>query len=486
MRVGIISLLHESNSFIERQTTFADFQRDLLLTGEAVRQRLAPAHHEVGGFFAGLDGRAEAVPLFAARALPYGVISAETFAELLEMMWSAVDQAGPLDGYLVAPHGATVSQRYSDADGFWLEQLRQRVGADTAIISTLDPHANLSQRMLAATDAIIAYRTNPHLDQRQRGSEAANMMVRTLRGEIQPTQAAAMPAMAINIECQRTDTAPCNELYEFADRMLQLPAVLSNSILLGFPYADVAEMGSAAVVVTDGNRIRAQELANEMGDYLWAQRNSLAGEFIDVKTALDDALHLPGPVCLLDMGDNVGGGAPGDGTVLAHAIHNRGIANAFVCLCDPEAVRVADEVGVGGRVDMRIGGKTDEQHGSPLELCVTVVRFTDGHFEEPNRTHGGIGIFDQGRTAVVRTDGGLSLMLTTNRVAPFSLHQLIHAGIDPREFRLIVAKGVHAPIAAYAAVCQQFIRVDTPGVTTTDMRRLPYQHRRRPMFPFES
>ena len=113
------------------------------------------------------------------------------------------------------------------------------------IIATLDPHANLSREMVDACDALIAYRTNPHLDQQARGLEAAALMARALRGQVRPRLAAAFPPLAINIERQQTSEPHCRPLYELADAMLRQPGVLSNSILLGFPYSDVAEMGSA-------------------------------------------------------------------------------------------------------------------------------------------------------------------------------------------------------------------------------------------------
>src|SRR6478672_10553699 len=121
MRVGIIALLQESNTFL------AHFERDVLCEGEEVRRRFAGAHHEVGGFFAGLaEAGIEAVPIFAARALPYGVIVADAFNALLERMLTALDRAAPLDGLLVAPHGATVAENAPDADGHWLSLVRDR------------------------------------------------------------------------------------------------------------------------------------------------------------------------------------------------------------------------------------------------------------------------------------------------------------------------------------------------------------------------
>jgi microcystin degradation protein MlrC len=486
MRIGIIALLQESNTFIGRPTTLAHFQEELLLVGEAVRERLAGTHHEIAGMFHALEEEgAEAVPLFAARAVPYGVIEAAAIERLLATMFEQLERAGTLDGVLVAPHGATVSEPYADVDGHWLSELRRRVGPDVPIIGTIDAHANLSPAMVAAVDALIAYRTNPHLDQRARGIDAGRLIVETLRGKVQPTMAAAYPPMAINIERQHTAEEPCRSAYEFADQQLENEKLLFNSIVLGFPYADVPEMGSSTIAVTDGDPDLAQRLANELAQYLWKHREAFAGEFVSIDEALDRAGTWRGPVCLLDMGDNVGGGSPGDGTLLAHAIHERKLPKAFVCLCDADGVAQAQAMGEWGTGHFRVGGKNDDRHGPPLEVEATVVGLYDGRFEEPQPRHGGFTHIDQGPTAVIRTDHGLTIMLTSRRTPPFSLRQLTSHGILPEEFQLLVAKGVNAPVAAYREVCKHFIRVNTPGCTTADIERLTYERRRQPMFPFE-
>jgi microcystin degradation protein MlrC len=428
----------------------------------------------------------EAVPVFAARAVPFGAITAETYDTLLTRMFAALEQVGPLDGILVAPHGATVSEAVRDADGHWLSELRSRVGEKVPILGTLDPHANLSPQMVAATNALIAYRTNPHLDQRARGIEAATLMARTLRGEIRPVQAASFPPMAINIERQLTSEPQCRPLYELADDQLRQPRVLSNSILLGFPYADVEEMGSAALAVADDSQPIAEACAAELGRYLWSHRHDFVGQLIGIEEALQRAAGLEGPVCLLDMGDNVGGGSPGDSTHLIHAMRRHGLQRAFVCLCDPAAVQQATQTGTGKSLRMAVGGHTDRLHGEPFEDAFTVLGIYDGTFHEPQPRHGGFTYCDQGPTAVVRGESGITVMLTTRRMPPFSLRQLTTFNVQPSAFHLLVAKGVNAPVAAYEPVCRHLIRVNTPGCTTADMRMLEFHHRRRPMFPFES
>ena len=488
MRVGLIMLYHESNTLVDQPITLDSFRQDTLCTGHAVRDAFAGSHHEMGGFFDGLEREGiDAVPLFAARIIPGGVVTEGTYDTLLDDMLSQVEGAGPLDGLLVSPHGASVSEVHRDMDGHWLTQLRGQVGPVIPIVSTLDAHASLSQSMVDATDAMTVYRTNPHLDQHERGLEASGLLVRMLRGEIRPVQRACFPPVVINLERQATAEPPLRELCDRVDAVRHEPGVLSASMVLGFQWADVPEMGSSFLVVTDDDPELASRSANALGNWLWQHRERFDAELLGIDDAIDQALQGGQRSLLLDMGDNIGGASPGDGTMIAHALRKRAaeVGPTFVCLADPEAVQQANAAGVTASVNLVLGGKTDDRHGPPIHCEAVVVSLHDGCFKEDLKLHSGFTEYDMGPSAVVRTSDGMTLLLTTKATMPFSLKQLTSCGIDPTAFRIIVAKGVHAPVAAYAPVCDRVIRVNTPGVTTTDMGQLGLEHRRRPMFPFE-
>lgn len=485
-RVGIIAWIQESNTFLPEPTTLAHFEQDVLLTGSAMRDHFINAQHEVGGMLRALaTSEVETVPIFAARAIPFGTMTAATHATLRSRLLEALRAAGPLDGILVAPHGATASEAVPDVDGDWLQAVRDVVGPHVPIIGTLDPHGNLSPAMVAATDALFAYRTNPHIDQAARGTEAAELILATLAGRVRPVQTAVFPPMAMNIERQCTSEEPLAGICRYADGLRERSGVLGVSLFMGFPYADVAEMGSAALVVTDGDPALAQNTACELGRRLWENREGLAGTFLSVGDAVTQAAAAPSPVCLLDMGDNVGGGSPADATWLLHELAQQHVTPSLIILFDPDSVKKAEAAGLNQRVALSVGGRSGELHGTPFSAEFTVQFVGDGQFSEPEARHGGFTHFDQGRTAIVRTDDGLTVMLTSRRVPPFSLRQITAFGLDPAAFRVLVAKGVNAPLAAYAPVCRTILRVNTPGVTTADMTTLPYRHRRKPMYPFE-
>lgn len=486
MKVGIIALLQETNTFVPGLTTIADFAGDILLHGEAVREQFAAAHHEIGGFFAGLaDAGIEAVPLFAARAVPAGPIDAQTLELLIKGLLESLSSAGPLHGVLVAVHGATAGAKIRDVDGHWLSAVRRQVGSIAPIVGTLDPHANLSPAMVAACDALVAYRTNPHLDQRERGLEAALLMTRTLRGEIRPRMAAAYPPVVINIECQNPSEPPCREWFDQLESCRAIPGVIGSSLLLGFPYADVEEMGAATLVIADDDLTLAEREANRLASWLWEHRREFTTRPVPTSEAIARTKQMVGPVCLLDVGDNVGGGGPGDATYLVQALCDAQVSPALVCLNDPQAVEAAEKIGTGGSYEGEVGGKSCHYSGAPMCGRFHIRRVVSGQFSESLPRHGGFVSFDQGRTAVLESSNGLTVITTSKRTPPFSLAQITSCGVDPRRFHVIVAKGVHAPLAAYREVCSHFIRVDTPGTTTANFTQLSFQHRRKPLYPFE-
>ncbi len=151
MRVGIIAIQHESNTFVSRPTTLADFQRDIFVMGDAMLSQYGGGHHEISGFLQELDDqKIEAVPIFATWAVPGGTITAEAADALLATMQSELDRAGKLDGLLVAPHGAAVAENHRDLDGHWLTLLRQRVGEKTPICICAAPRS--ARQRLAADD----------------------------------------------------------------------------------------------------------------------------------------------------------------------------------------------------------------------------------------------------------------------------------------------------------------------------------------------
>lgn len=174
------------------------------------------------------------MPLLAARALPYGVIESDCWNHLMGRLDKVLEGAGQLDGILAAPHGATVAENESDADGFWLRKLRTVMG-NKPIVATADPHGNLSPMQSDSVNAILSYRTNPHMDQYDRGLEAAELMGAILNHKVSPTKATVYLPFAVNIFCQNSSEDPLKGFINVVESIRNKPEVLAVSVFVGFP-----------------------------------------------------------------------------------------------------------------------------------------------------------------------------------------------------------------------------------------------------------
>lgn len=487
MRVGIAGISHESNSFSSQPTTLDRFRECGMFQGQEIIDQYKDSHNKIAGYLEGAEKFGfEAVPLFVANAMPMGPLPSNAFETLVGQVLDSIEKAGHLDGLFLYLHGAMVTEGYPDGDGELCARVRRALAPDIPIMTTPDIHANMSWKMIKNTTATVVYRMNPHLDTRERGLETAGLMARTLRGEIRPVQWLEMPPMIINILKQHTREEPALGLITDADEAAKRPRILSTSPVLGYQYADVEEMGASFLAVADGDIQAARDAARWMAMRAWQRRYEFVGDAPSPEEALKEAAAFPGrPVVLMDVGDNVGGGSAADSTFLLEAALKLGIGDMMVILKDPESVRACTAAGVGARVSLSVGGKTDDMHGRPVPIAGRVRTITDGHFVEEKPIHGGGRYFYQGLTAVVETEQQHTIILTSLPMSPGSLEQVRSAGVTPERKKILVAKGVVAPRGAYQPIAAKIILVNTPGACDADPFRWEYKRRRRPLFPLE-
>ncbi len=486
MRIGIAGIMHESNTFASAITDRGRFLEGSLTRGEDLIRTWRDAHHEVGGFLEGAASLGlEAVPLVMAWATPGGPVTDEVLDEVVAEILAGVRKER-VDGLLLALHGAMVTPSHPDADTEVLRRLRSESGPELAIVATLDFHANVTPEMVRLCSALVGYQTYPHIDQRDCGLRAAELLARTVRGEIQPVVAVAKPPLVINLLGQETAREPMRALMARARFLESRADMLSVSLMAGFPYADVPAMGPAVIAIADGNRESAVEASEALSHELWAARHDLMVPCPAAEEAVRRAMASSRrPVILVDLGDNIGGGSAGDGTVLLGEILAQGAKGALLVLYDPATVEQARQVGPGGTLECVVGGRTDRLHGDQVAIRGRVRSLHDGTWVEELPRHGGRRFNDQGATAVIELEGGNTLVLNSLRTPPFSLGQITSLGIDPGRQRILVVKAAVAYRAAYAPLNGEVIEVDTPGLTAIDPRRFQHLHRRKPMFPWE-
>ena len=489
IRIATAGFQHESNTFSKIPAGLDLWRRSgILEDAEAIRAEYATSQSTLAGFFAAAaeDPEVDLVPLVFTRLTPMGALTAEATEHIFRLIIEAIRDNGPWDAVLLPLHGAAVSEPWLDADGELVRRVRETVGPDVPIGLALDMHGNVSRQMVHNADITTVYQTNPHIDAYAQALLCARLLLQMVRGKIRPTCALAMPPLLVNILCQGTSDVPMSDLLKVADIQRQRPGVLSVSVVEGYPYADVPEMGMSFIAVTDNNQALADDVARQMAKAAWGMREALNQGGTPIDQALLRAQAAPArPVVLFDVGDNVGGGSPGDSTFILHAARRLGVRNLLQAVCDPDVVRMCQAAGVDGRIETSVGGKIDDMHGDPFAIKAVVTALSDGCYEETGPTHGGFRFYNDGPSCALRTDDGYTLVLTSRSTGSYSLQQFRALGIEPLEMKIIVAKGVHSPRPAMEPIARELIWVASPGVTTADLSTFTYRNRRVPLYPLE-
>jgi microcystin degradation protein MlrC len=487
MRILIGGIMHESNTFASTRADRRRFLECSLAAGPDILPVWKSAHHEVGGFIGGAESYGyELVPSIMAWATPSGPVEDAVLDEVTERL-IADGRKSRIEGVLLALHGAMVTPKHASADTEVLRRVRTGVGPHIPLIASLDFHANCDPAMAEYADALVGYQTYPHIDQRQRGLLAAELLTRTIRNEIRPVCQIAKRPMMANILGQATDREPMKGLLIAAREAEQRPGMLSISVMGGFSYADVPNVGPSVIAIADADRRLARAAAEELADRMWQVRHDLSVPCASPQDAVRRAIKSDrGPVVLVDLGDNVGGGSAGDGTVLLAELLNQHAEGAVVTLFSPAAVTECQRLGVGARFVGTVGGSVDHLHGDPVQVTGTVAGLFDGKWIETEARHGGRRHNDQGPTAVLSLGSGNTLVLNSLQTPPFSLGQLTSVGVDPTKAKVIVVKAAIAYKAAYTPVAAEIVEVDTPGVTAVNPARFEYHRIPRPLFPLDN
>ena len=493
MRIAALGFKHETNTFQSVKTDYDAFVNFDFLRGSQIAERHADTNSTLNGFIKGATKyEFELVPLLLTITGPTGTVTKDAFDRITAEMTQMLKDSAPWDGVLLAQHGGAVSEEFPDMDGEITRLVKQAVGQSTPVAMTFDLHSNITQKQIANTEAIVVYRTNPHIDQVERGLEASEILVRTIRGEIDPVQHLVQVPMIVNITRQPTAVGAMKTIMDDVAQVVGTPGVLSASCGQGFPYADVEHMGVSFLVVTDGDPALAKAKSNWLAQRAWDRRSELLKNSTPVGKAIRqavDAYDSGKPTVILDVGDNVGGGGTADSThLLAEAIRQevKGEQSLLMSLFDPAAVRASIAAGPGATVNLKVGAKTDKLHGEPVAVTGRVRVITDGRFEETAQIHGGWRYFDYGPSVALETEDGYTIVLHTERgVGNMSRQQYYYMGIFPEQYQIVICKGTVSPRPAYEPIAREMIVADTPGVTSADMSSFNYKHRREPLYPFE-
>lgn len=489
-RVLLAGLFHETHTFLEGTTRLTDFEIRCgpeLLSAEGDGSPLG------GALAVAREAGWSVVPAIDMRAVPSAIVA----DEVVEHFWTALHEAlvralpAGLEGIYLVLHGAMAAESYPDVEGEILQRLQSALdGRTLPVCGVLDLHCNFSERMARHASGLVAYRENPHTDAEESARRGAWLLNRLMQSGERPVTRWRQPPVVWPPTGVSTLADPMRTLEQMArDIEAAHPQILAVNVFAGFAFADTHDTGVSYSGITVGDpELLEGELAR-LED--WTLAHKELGNVVDppIESVMDRVLAEPhGPVLLVEPSDNIGGGAPGDGTGVLLALLRHHVQNAAVVINDPQSVADCRRAGIGGNVPLSIGGTGSLLTSGPAQLDCEVISLSDGRFElEDRHSHlasmYGIHI-EMGPCAVVR-HGGILLLLTSRKTPPFDLGQLRSQGIVPEELQVIGVKAAVAHRRAYDPIAKASYTVETPGPCTSDLRSFAYRRLRRPVYPLD-
>ncbi len=487
-RVAVASFMHESNSFTGISSKMHDFAgaSGELVRGEEVIRSHTGVNSVPGGFLDGIAAhRLEAVPIVSATACPGGPVEQKVYESIRDELIEGIAAQKGLRGVLLSLHGAMVADEYPDPEGDLLGRLRAKVGR-LPIVVVLDLHANVTEEMVRHADAIVGYKTYPHVDMGECGRKAAGILSSIIRKGTRPAAHLVRLPVLLPSMNMRTQEGPMARLEQLAAEVSgREPRSLDVTVYGGFPYADVPAAGASVLAYTDGDPALARTMGVEVAKALWASKDEFFVRVASAEEAVDRALRTEvGPIVLADVADNPASGGVGDTTTLLRLLLERGATDTFVgILHDPETAARAAEVGVGRVGRFRVGGKVNPHHGGPVEVEARVKAVADGEFVH-------VGPMYQGKRASIGPSAllsiaGLDVAVCEGRASVNDPAMIRMLGVEPTRYRILALKVKGHFRAAFGSLVREVIDVDAPGAARLDVTQFGHTRIARPIYPYD-
>ena len=492
-RVAILGLHLECNAFAPVSER-ADFLTQCWEEGEAIStlaRGVSNLPSEVPGFYARMDalGAWQPVPLMVIAAPPGGPASADVWHTFLESVDARLRAALPVDAVYVANHGASSAQGEDDTEGALARRLRAIVGPDVPIIATHDMHCNVSDATIDALDVLIPYRTNPHVDQRERAAEAADILHEIWRGMTPTMVSIRLPLTPPSVTLS-THSGPYAEAIAHALTYMQGTPnnpIINASVCAGFVFADLPKCGMTVVVTSRNDVEAATRAARDIAGALWANHGRFVADTLDVAAALERARTAQAPLLFADVADNPGGGGRGNTTWLLEAFDQARIPNVVLgVFVSPELAAQAHELAVGDEFQA-VFNASPTPYSRRYEARARVCRLSDG--EGTGRR----GIlqgrkFSLGPSALIElVDSGMRIVVGSLRRQLAEPAMLEMFGIDIAQVGCLIVKSR----GHYRAGFDEFFSndritdVDSPGLTTPNITQIDFKHLPRPVWPLD-
>lgn len=489
MRVAVGQIWQETNTLNPCPTTREDFELFGVSRGAEMISQMARTN-ELGGFIQSLrqwPGAPEIVGLARLPAWPGGLITADAYEWIADEMATAMDRAMPVDGVLLALHGAMAADGHPDVEGSILHHFRQRIGNTVPLVVTLDLHANITPQMADAADAMVLYHCMPHVDIQETGVRATRVLERMITSGARPVTAyqrvpVVLPAERANTEAENGFAVRRKQRLQELERM---PQVMSAGVSVVQPWMDIPDLSSTVVVVTDNDETLAVDLCCELSSELWDTRREYLGELESIEVAVQKAADCTeGLTVLGDAADATTSGAPGDSVWILQELLKYDWPNlAIVTVVAPEVVEQARLHGIGSRLHVELGGRRDTRFGTTVSLDVEVKHLFDAEFTLTGHIGTNMPI-SMGKSAVLAINN-IRIIVTTRTGPHFAPELFQTAGIDPFTAAVIVAKSPCGFRAVYTPRAHQIINVRAPGCAPSDFWTYPFKQIPRPLWPWD-
>ena len=372
IRIGVATFSHETCTFCPEPTGVAEWE----FYGPPQR---GDAVLEDGGYIGGFVKQArqfdhiELVGALSPRGARGGSsgswITQEAFDKYSNGIAEDLKANMPLDGVYLALHGAMAVTGVPKPEAEIARRVRAAVG-DIPIVATFDLHANEDHEFLDAADGAFIVKRYPHYDSALQGERAARYLLRVIKGEYKPAKATRKPGVITPSVFQGTGVSPAMEIMERARIWEERAPDVFVSVAFGFAYADVADVGATVEVMTNGNQALADEIAQDMSDFIWMKREAFAGKKLPkVKDGVAEAVAAARagktPVVVADHSDRTGNST----WILEELIRQGGKNFVVATISDDKAIEVLKAgAKVGDQVSVEVGGYADEHARVPGQV----------------------------------------------------------------------------------------------------------------------
>lgn len=486
MRIAIGGFCHETNSF---SSVTVSFQQLLSNTREkeALLNTFTGAHGYVGGF---IDEAAELgveiVPALQSAMKPSGPCDPEGFEyardRLVELLAQSYE-AQPYDGIALFMHGGGAVPGYPDPEGNVLRAIRAKMGREIPIGMVLDLHGNISEDMMELSDLLTGCKHYPHIDEYDQGRTMFRLLCNKIeKGYPIYKRAVRMPWLMVPAQGV-TISGPAHDIQSMCfERENTDPDLLQAAFFQGFPYTDVPDV-CVSIVTMAKTQESADRNGYDIARYAWSRRKDTIVPVYSAEEAVAMALAEPeGPVLINETSDNPGGGTPGDGTHLLRELLKADVPTAYGFIFDPETAEQAAKAGAGARIQCRIGGKTDNIHGEPVEVEAYVHCVSDGAFIRKSPIGFG-GKNSLGTTACLEV-GNVSIVVASFRTQTFDDGPFLTAGVDWSQKRIVALKSSQHFKGWWVGKAKTIIPCDSPGIQSADLESFTFRHLNTGYFPF--